>query len=100
MIPRQPDDSLYIIRLERNVVRALIIEGVVWIAGILKDDYVPAPDFALRQKRQLGAGAKNKLIYQQVIADRNCVLHRAGWNLDRLDDKSHAEQGHDYGYYC
>src|SRR2546425_10162659 len=91
MISGQTDDSLHVICLEWDVIRALVIKGIVRVTGIFEDDYVPAPDLALRQKRQLRTGTKYEFIYQQVITDRNRVLHRAGWNFDRLHDESHAE---------
>src|SRR5215208_1701953 len=31
-----------------------------------------------------------------MIADRDRVLHRAGGNLDSLNDESHSEERHDY----
>src|SRR4030095_3491076 len=63
-------------------------------------DYIAPPDLPLREDREIKAiWSKDKFIDQQVILYPDCILHRAGGNLDRLHDEGHAEQGHDQSHY-
>src|SRR5207237_7702321 len=79
-----------------DVVLLLVSLRIEWITGIFENDDVSALDLALRKKGKARAGRKNKFIDEQMIADRDRILHRAGGNLDGLNDKGHAKQSHDY----
>ncbi len=66
-----------------------------FVARIFKDDNVAAFDLALRQKRQrASARRKDKLIDQQIVADKDRVLHRTGGYRNRLQNKGHPENRH------
>jgi hypothetical protein len=63
-------------------------------------DDVTALDRGFRQQLPLHAGAvraEDELVHEQVVADEEVVLHRAGRDLERLDDERAHEQGEDHG---
>src|ERR1041385_1592449 len=93
------DHTLHVVSEDRPVVRTIVALGIEGIAGILEDDDVATLDLALRQKRQRLTGSKNELVDQQMIANRDRVLHRARRHLHRLHDERHAEEGHDHRYH-
>ena len=68
------------------------------LPGILEDDDVAAADFSLRQERHRLARSEDEFVDQQMVADSDCVLHRAGRHLHRLNDEGHAKHGHDHGH--
>ena len=81
LLARQSDDPLDEVALR--------------VFGILEDDDVPAVDLLHRQQRPLGAAgvrAEHELVDEQMIADEQVRLHRAGRNLEGLDDERPDEQ--------
>src|SRR5262249_38269186 len=59
-----------------------------------------AADVAYGEKRAFDAARRRRehgLVDQQVIPDEQVVLHRAGRNLERLDDPGAHEQRQDHG---
>ena len=75
MIARQPDYALHIIHLERSVVRSLVADGILGVAGILENDNVAAANFALWQERKSRTWGENKFVDQQMIPDGDRVLN-------------------------
>src|SRR5262249_49538249 len=74
-------------------------EVAVGLLGILEDDDVAAADGTDgedgapdRERRR----PEDELVDQQVIADQQVVLHRAGRDLERLHDPSMDEQREDH----
>src|SRR6185503_8419564 len=66
-----------------------------FISRILKNDDIATPDLTLRQERQLAAARiKDKLVYQEVIANQDRILHRPGRDGDGLQNERHSKQSH------
>src|SRR6185295_9005888 len=94
-IARYTDDSLHIVSQNRPVVRTIVTLWIERIAGILEDDDVATLDFSLGQERKRHARRKDEFVHEQMIADRDRVLHRACRDLHCLNDEGHTEQRHD-----
>ena len=74
-------------------------EVAVRLVRVLEDDDVATPDVAHGQQlacNRAGRRAEDELVHQQVIADEQVVLHRAGRDLERLDDPRTHEQCEDH----
>src|SRR5512143_2144145 len=64
------------------------------VQRITENDDVAALDFVVGNEPVPDTGrTKVSFVDQQVIADQQRVLHRFGWNLERLDDESDHENG-------
>jgi hypothetical protein len=46
---------------------------------------------------QRSLASKDKLVDEEVVANVDGILHRAGWHGHRLGDEGHQEEGHDDG---
>src|SRR4029453_10717207 len=81
VLTRQSDDALDEVSLR--------------VFGILEHDDVPALYLLHRQQRLLGAAgirAEHEFVDEQMIADEQVRLHRAGRNFEGLDDERPDEQ--------
>jgi hypothetical protein len=73
-------------------------EVAIRLLGVLEDDDVTPADRVDRQQRPFGRAEgrrEDELVHQQVIADEQVVLHRAGGDLEGLDDEGADEQRQD-----
>src|SRR5829696_8657845 len=73
----------------------LVAAGVVAVAWVLEDDDVAAADFTLGQEERGRAGGEDELINQEVVADVDGVLHRAGRDADGAPYERDEEDEHD-----
>ena len=93
VVPGNSDDPLH------EVLARLLC--LVVAVGILEDQNVVAVNRAVGKHvpKPSGLVGKRNLVHQQVVADEERVLHRAGWNLKRLEHeggpKNRQDDSHD-----
>src|SRR5687768_1289331 len=96
-VPGQPNHTLNIIGNDWLVIRPVITPGIVTIAWILENNNVTAPNLSLREEWQRISRCEDKFVYQEVVPDRDGVLHGSGWHFHSLHYEGHAKQSHDHG---
>ena len=68
------------------------------VLGILEDNDIAALRDAIGKdlvEEGIGVAREDELVDHQMVADEEVVLHRAGRNLERLDDKGADDQRED-----